>query len=492
MTGIGATPSHEQITDGLVLDAADVDALPDLSPAAAPLAAAAGPRATVRRPQPDEIQITNDIPPESFGSGHAAGGEQVKAQAVRTFRGRGQKYVLERVEVAVTRQSAGGTRVRERQVSRVRLLRYHENPHRDRERRERRRGRPAPTEMMPQEYQDECAVVMSWSVGTATSCEPPPPPPEEEPPGADPCPQVYSGVNVLFQHGFASGGSTWWRMDEWVRCEFQTNLHIRPTLDWVERIPAQRDELLPYLPPYGSGTVLVGHSNGGLVARSLAQWAQINAPGRVRGVVTLDSPNRGAIVAINMQVVEGIIGTLLLGTQWPVIDMMVWQPVWEDDTPFSPFISRTNDFDETFTRVGIQTHMSKRWSLFRIISNTLTECTPDSSCGERAVKRWMQERYDRHRHCSRFWYRPWQSLPALASMLAMNSMDAAWNGLTAPLGTPSDGLIHGPGQVYPRALRNRLIPEGDSHTGTTRSPYVWEELADTFEDRTLFSIPIRP
>lgn len=488
MTGIGG-PSHEQITDGLVLDAAAVDALPELGPAAEPLAAAAGPHAAVRRSAPGEIQIANDIPPESLARDAAAGqGAAVRARAVRTYAARGQKYVLERVEVTVDRQTAAA-RVHERQVSRVRLLRYHENPVRDRARRDRRRGRPVPTEMEPQS--GGCITPLSTGLGTA-SCElPPEEPPPAEPPPADPCPQVNTGVTVLFQHGFASGGSTWERMDGWVRCEFQTGLHIRPSLNWFLPIPEQREQLRPYLPTYGSGTVLVGHSNGGLVARSMAQWAQTSLPGRVRGVVTLDSPNQGAIVAVNMQVLEYVIGSTVFGIQWPALDVIAWHPVWEDDVPWSPFLHRTNGFDETFTRVGIQTHMPKRWSLARMAWSAASPCMPESPCGERAVKRRIQEEYDRHRHYSRFWYRPWQSIPAAGAMLTMNGLDALWNGLTAPVGIPSDGFIHGPGQVYPRALRNQLIPVGDSHTGTTRSELVWFELRTALADLDLFAIPRR-
>jgi pimeloyl-ACP methyl ester carboxylesterase len=489
ITGIGSDPSHEQITDGLVLDAAAVDALAELSPAAEPLAGAAGPHAGVRRSAPGEIQIANDIPPESFAPDAGAGeGEPVQARAVRTYAARGQKYILERVEVTVDRQSANA-RVRERQVSRVRLLRYHENPAQDRARRDRRRGRPVPGEMEPQA--GGCITPLSGGTGTA-SCElPPEEPPPDELPAADPCPQVTTGVNVLFQHGFASGGSTWERMDGWVRCEFQTNLHIRPSLNWIESIPEQRDALRPYVPTYGTGTVLVGHSNGGLVARSMAQWAQTSLPGRVRGVVTLDSPNQGAIVAINMQVLEHVIGSTVFGIQWPAIDLLGWHPVWEDDVPWSPFLYRTNGFDETFTRVGIQTHMPKRWSLARIAWSAATPCMPESPCGERAVRRRIQEEYDRHRHYARFWYRPWQSIPAATAMLTMNSLDAVWNGLTAPVGIPSDGFIHGPGQVYPRALRNQLVPVGDSHTATTRSDLVWFELRTALADLDLFAIPRR-
>jgi pimeloyl-ACP methyl ester carboxylesterase len=480
---MGSGPSHEQITDGLILDAAAIDTLAVLSPAAEPLAAAAGPRATVKRSQPDEIQITNELAAEEIGmSRPAASAGQVEqhGEVVRTYRRRGPKYFLEQVEVTTGHVSAA-VRVRQRQVTRLRMLRFHENPQRDRERRGKRRIRPQPKFVTPLMTEVVCPMYVE---GESSTCEPPPyePPP---PPTEDPCPPVASGVNVLFQHGIRSSGEAWWRMDRWVRCSFRTNAHIRPSIDWRVSIPSQREELLPYLPTPGNQTILIGHSNGGLVTRSLAQWAQTHRPGSVRGVVTLDSPNQGAIVAINVQVLEAAFFNVGM-----FVDLLAWHPFYEDDVPYSPFLIRTNQFDESFTRVGIQTHTPKRWVAWRI-GWTPDHCPPESGCGERAVARRIQEAYDRHRHYSRFWYRPWQSAPAYRAMLVMNGTDALWNAFTAPGSIPSDGFIHGPGQVYPRAQRNRLIQNGDSHVGTTRSDYVEAELRVALRDLSLFAVPGR-
>ncbi|MBW3631281.1 MAG: hypothetical protein KY464_18610 [Gemmatimonadetes bacterium] len=342
-----AGPSDEQITDGLILDAAAIDALAELSPTAVPLAAAAGPRASVRRPAPDEIQITNELDGEDFALFPGKGSDQVasRGQTVRTYRRRGQKYLLNQVEVTTTHRSEKA-RVHQRQVSRVRLLRYHENPQRDRARRDRRRGRPVPASMTPLAYEEICPMSMESTSDTCQS----PPPDDPPPPTEDPCPQVASGVSVLFQHGIFSSGATWWRMDPWIRCSFQTNAHIRPSINWFNPIPTQREEVLPALPVYGE-TVLIGHSNGGLVTRSLAQWAQMHRPGSVRGVITLDSPNQGAMLAINAQVVEGIVFSMA-GNAGLAFDLISWHPFWEDDVPHSPFLIRTNSFDESFKRVG--------------------------------------------------------------------------------------------------------------------------------------------
>jgi pimeloyl-ACP methyl ester carboxylesterase len=305
-----------------------------------------------------------------------------------------------------------------------------------------------------------------------TQPAPPPPPPSN-------CPHVVGGANLLFQHGILSDGGTWWRMEPWMRCAFLTGQSATPTVNWFWSIDNQRDELRPQVPADMQQAILIGHSNGGLVSRAYAQWAQQQQPGRVRGVVTLDSPNQGAMVAINARALQDVVGTGIFGpVVWPLIDLFVWHPFYEDDVPGSAFLTRTNNFAESFTRVGIQTHTRKRWVAWRILW-TPGDCVPESPCGERAVERRIQQAYDRHRHYSKFWYRPWQSVPALVAMAGMNGADAVWNGLTAPNGLSTDGFIHGPGQVYPNAMRNRLINNGDSHVGTTRSDFVQARLFET-------------
>lgn len=92
---------------------------------------------------------------------------------------------------------------------------------------------------------------------------------------------------------------------------------------------------------------------------------------------------------------------------------------------------------------------------------------------------------------AQFWYRPWQSGPAWRAMVVMNGIDALWHAFTAPGRMPSDGFIHGSVQVYPRALRNRLIQNGDSHVGTTRSDFVKRELDAALASEDLFAVPVR-
>ncbi len=40
----------------------------------------------------------------------------------------------------------------------------------------------------------------------------------------------------------------------------------------------------------------------------------------------------------------------------------------------------------------------------------------------------------------------------------------------------SNGIVHGPSQVYPNALEQRPIPGGESHVGETKSSHTRREL----------------
>lgn len=484
-----ANPSYEQITDGVVLDARALDTLAVLTIAAEPVARAAGPRASVSRTAPDEIQIVNQLDDPAPRSASAPPGvlPPARGEHVRTYRRRGQTYVLEEVRLTAERDGANGGTVREYSLQKIRFVRLHENPARDRERRQRRARVPATSVPQSPLSYGEDNVVCPMSGDCVPPDDPPPPPPTSPTCGGP----VQGAPEVVFQHGIFSSGATWWRMDEWARCRFATGRHVRPDLNWFRAIDAQRDELRSELPgDLQPGAILIGHSNGGLVLRSFAQWAQLNSPGLVQGVVTLDSPNQGAVIALNVKAAEYLLGGTVLGTSsWIAFDMG-WHPFYDDDIPGSAFLLRTNAFNESFQRAGVQTHTPKRWVAWRILK-TPSSCNPESGCGERAMAKHTQEVYDRHRHYSKFWYRPWQCLPALVNMEAMNAADGLWHALTTLPFHPSDGFIHGQGQVYPRALRNDLIRNGDSHVGVTRSPFVQETLEEILLDPRLFSLSLR-
>jgi hypothetical protein len=57
----------------------------------------------------------------------------------------------------------------------------------------------------------------------------------------------------------------------------------------------------------------------------------------------------------------------------------------------------------------------------------------------------------------------------------MDSTDRWWDRMTAP-GMKSDGIVHGPSQVYPGALEQLPIDRGESHVGETKSTKTRDRL----------------
>ena len=48
-------------------------------------------------------------------------------------------------------------------------------------------------------------------------------------------------------------------------------------------------------------------------------------------------------------------------------------------------------------------------------------------------------------------------------------IERTWDALSTGGSGPSDGVVTGPSQVYPNAMRNYTRPDGDSHLGETQS-----------------------
>src|SRR6266581_4018954 len=70
-----------------------------------------------------------------------------------------------------------------------------------------------------------------------------------------------------------------------------------PSLEWRQNISQQATDLQARATVVGANAVFIGHSMGGLVSRKVGQ-ANPTYPGSlVKGVVTIDSPHQGAIIA---------------------------------------------------------------------------------------------------------------------------------------------------------------------------------------------------
>jgi hypothetical protein len=105
--------------------------------------------------------------------------------------------------------------------------------------------------------------------------------------------------NVVFQHGLEGSSCSWndstYSMTAALNGALSFGTEIVPTITSTEALATQTSSLVSQLQTTGgSHYVLIGHSQGGLISRSAAQYFQSNSPSTVSGVITVDTPNMGA------------------------------------------------------------------------------------------------------------------------------------------------------------------------------------------------------
>lgn len=106
-------------------------------------------------------------------------------------------------------------------------------------------------------------------------------------------------IDLALQHGINSSGDTWCPFIARLRGDFYFNRAHKWSTPWWRDIGTQvsvADGGISGARPAGGPTWIAGHSQGGLVSRSLAGRLYVR-DGGVRGVVTIDSPNQGAPLA---------------------------------------------------------------------------------------------------------------------------------------------------------------------------------------------------
>ena len=97
---------------------------------------------------------------------------------------------------------------------------------------------------------------------------------------------------LVLVHGFKSNGTTW--VDAQSRFNRQLAVTVyNPTVGWQGLFPEQAAQLQGQLPGVAALPIVLGHSNGGIVAR---EWSKTR---QIKGLLTLSSPNQGAPIANN-------------------------------------------------------------------------------------------------------------------------------------------------------------------------------------------------
>lgn len=483
-----------QVTTGVVLDHDPVNgtAVYSMSPSGS-----SGPRVRAIRIGNDRARlesVTTERTPVALRN-EAVSHATHKNKVARTYKKNGDRWVLEEIEVVDEIQTDKG-KVENRQTMRLRNVRWHENKGKDDERKVRREkiaaGLIAPRTEPSSNLNppgDHCIID---EYGNPCQPEDPPPPPDGggTPTGPDYCAGGDpGGRNVVFQHGIFSQRDTWGDLPERVNQDVRLGCRFRPNLDSNERLAQQAGALADSIQQYGRGSLLlIGHSQGGLISRYVAQ----HNSSLVNGVVTLGSPHRGApIVNTSRPVVAAVLGipgavvyngcssprglrctagSFLIGSAVGLAkygaDAAV--PAFIDLKPGSAFQQQLNNTYEPFPRAGIQSHASRIFVEWRIGFDA-SSSSPDN--GRKGVKA-AYVTVGATTACAVVgWFigRGGTAARCAAATAGIVAFDLIWNGMVSGFGK-TDGIVPGSSQVYPNALRNLPMRDGaPSHTGETKS-----------------------
>lgn len=312
--------------------------------------------------------------------------------------------------------------------------------------------------------------------------------------GADP----YAR-NAVFQHGIFSNGGTWLRMYAWMQMDFYLGCALTPSLNSDNRLAIQANDLTSRLDATGrNGYLLIGHSQGGLISRYVAQ----RNPSLVSGVVTIGTPHHGAPITASdhTAVLAGLLGvsalstfgcgseSVFLGCSRNVKFVAFAVPflasfaakdgveAFKDLKPRSDFLQALNTPVESFPRVGIQHFPKRLWVEWRLWGDR--NDYPDRPYGGRSEAKRAEGVFLTNTACGVLGVligaggTAGRCITRAGGMLATSAL---WNMMTADLGR-TDGIVPGRSQIYPNALRNYDIPKGDSHVGETTSDKTRDKL----------------
>ncbi len=334
-------------------------------------------------------------------------------------------------------------------------------------------------------------------------------------------PTVTRGYDVIYQHGFCSDADVFFRFDERLAQSIAVQRSRAFSLASTDRIDAQAADLRGRLTSKGPRRHLfIGHSQGGLVVRRVAQLS----PELVTGVITVGTPHAGAHLAtwgpeaaqeylertirrecfsdpicrwVDDIVADFMSGLLLFGRD-------AGAPALLDLAPGSSFLRKLNSTYETFPRVSIEVDAGRRWALARMVGDSRSSqdrlLRGERPGGDARVTE-MQNIYgtakflhyfsmaavfntyvqSRGINCDRAGYSSlwpgctdplrdfsaqWNTLLLLyltydvtgRIMDIMDSIDRTWDDLTTRRADETDGLVHLASQRYP-AVPGAFAPQ---------------------------------
>lgn len=332
--------------------------------------------------------------------------------------------------------------------------------------------------------------------------------------------RLSSGMTVVLQHGFFSDGRTWGRMRPWLKQDMVLSNIETMTTYWPNLYEDQAAELHRDIADSISpqGAVLIGHSNGGMISRSLARNPNIGnerqptgyvTPANVKGVITIGTPHWGAPAAkylrsINRLFLWGNDAAILL-CAWTTtygcqnfryianstmrnafIALAGNVPVMSQMQPNSSYHNQVNALPETsFRKFGIASYLWKKWLPWRLYGDEY--CYEDSSCGGSAQVKKIDKIYHHDISCSIITglLLNWKSAAKCAAdALFLRAVDNLYGGWVEWAG---DGIVPGWSQRYPNIPISDIyqIFDGPAHWGETSDKRVGQRVESILRNQFL-------
>ena len=440
-----------------------------------------------------------------------AGGE---GRFVRYYRRVPQGWVLDE-ERRELRHSGAGAATTTTEVTRYHAVAWRNDVTRDAARRG-RASRSAPDAGV-RAGEGVAAFARSRGAGSSSSIESVASQPQSSlsywiPQPIDPARSPSAPLNIALQHGAFSSGATWSSIAPVLTGSFDVDLLLRETSDWRRDLESQSRGLHGRLAASGKGGfLLIGHSNGGLVARRAAQISGAAGDSLVRGVVTIASGHAGVPLAkVARETVHGFLTTQLRavvaqvdGSCWRaqfawLCDLMnltsaelpgqiatfamdSYMPMSRDVQPGSAFLAQLNSTPESFRRYSIEVSSQGQWKFLRLFGDW--RCDPSSSCGGNKLQNSMESVYEILRICGSNTIMRAKlghvSARCRDARWTLSSLNAQYERWTAP-DDQSDGLIPLKSQQYPGAAGGRITrgSSRESHASELRSGRIASDLVE--------------
>jgi len=320
-----------------------------------------------------------------------------------------------------------------------------------------------------------------------------------------------SGLNIVFQHGAFADAGSWYRMDPWISARYAINRKVKPSLNWRAGLESQATTLNgQMLATSGSGYLMIGHSNGGLISRRVGQMETQSGGPLVSGVIAIASPHLGLPLAKNSRTtvtnqLSAYLNSVLVligGSCWrkefewvcgrvndalltlvPRIVNFAFDaaaPVSSDVRPGSVYLAQLNTRNEAFLKYSVEVHSQGAWKFLRMLGDWV--CEPEDRCSGNHLQNSMESIYDVLRICgsneiARL-IRPGVAEKCNNVRWSLSTLNLAYERLTSP-NDASDGLVPAKSQQYPGVAegdRALMRNAKESHAGELKSGTVRTNL----------------